>query len=93
MTDAPLTSPAYAERMNVTRHFSDTRTGEGRVRFLITGGRVRLVAEGPGWQLESTHDTLKDAATFLAVVPGLPQRLYEQALDDLERQAQLDGAA
>ncbi|MEW6420948.1 MAG: hypothetical protein AB1511_04365 [Deinococcota bacterium] len=79
--------------MNVIRHFSDTRTGEGRVRFLITGGHVRLVAEGPGWQFESTHATLDDAATFLAVVPGLPQRLYEQALNDLEQQTQLNGAA
>ncbi|GAA5513257.1 hypothetical protein Dcar01_01986 [Deinococcus carri] len=79
--------------MNVTRHFSDTRTGEGRVRFLIHAGRVRLVAEGPGWQHDSTHATLEDAATFLAVVPGLPQMLYEQALDDLERQTQWGGAA
>ncbi len=79
--------------MNVTRHFSDTRTGEGRVRFLISGGRVRLVAEGPGWEHDSLHATLEDAATFLAVVPRLPQGLYEQALSDLERQTQLDGAA
>ncbi|GMA14124.1 hypothetical protein GCM10025871_04550 [Deinococcus metallilatus] len=91
--DAPLTPGTYPENMNVTRHFSDTRTGEGRVRFLIRGGHVRLVAEGPGWQFESTHATLEDAATFLAVVPGLPQTLYEQALNDLERQTQLDGAA
>lgn len=83
----------YPGGMNVTRHLSDTRTGEGRVRFLTGSGRVRLVAEGPGWQHESTHATLEDAATFLAVVPRLPQALYEQALDDLERQPQFDGAA
>ncbi|WP_034388164.1 hypothetical protein [Deinococcus sp. YIM 77859] len=79
--------------MKVTRHFSDTRTGEGRVRFLIGAGGVRLVVEGPGWQHGSTHATLEDAATFLAVVPGLSQELYEQALDDLEQRAQLGGAA
>ena len=79
--------------MNVTRHFSDTRTGEGRVRFLLGAGRVRLVAEGLGWRCESSHFTLEDAATFLALVPQLSQTLYEQALDDLERQTQFDGAA
>ncbi|WP_034352877.1 hypothetical protein [Deinococcus phoenicis] len=79
--------------MNVTRHFSDTRTGEGRVRFLIQAGRVRLMAEGPGWRQDSTHATLEEAATFLAVVPGLSQTLYEEALNDLERQTQFDGAA
>ncbi|MBB5233686.1 hypothetical protein [Deinococcus budaensis] len=84
--------------MNVTRHFSDTRTGEGRVRFLLSAGRVRLVAEGLGadgrsWQWESSHATLEDAATFLAAVPGLGQALYVQALDDLKRQMQFGGAA
>lgn len=84
--------------MNVTRHFSDTRTGEGRVRFLLGAGRVRLVAEGRdaggrGWHWESSHFSLEDAATFLALVPQLSQSLYEQALNDLERQTQLDGAA
>jgi len=79
--------------MNVTRHFSDTRTAEGRVRFLIVGGQVHLLAEGPGWHFESAHETLEDAATFLAAVPSVPQGLYEQALTDLERHAHLDGAA
>lgn len=79
--------------MNVTRHLSDTRTGEGRVRFLVSGGRVWLVAEGPGWHFKSSHPTLGDAATFLAAVPHLSQPLYEAALDDLERQTALDGAA
>ena len=54
---------------------------------------MRLVTEGPGWQHDSTHNTLGDAVTFLAVVPRLSQSLYEQALDDLERQTQFDGAA
>lgn len=79
--------------MNVSRHFSDTRTGEGRVRFLIVGGQVQLLAEGPGWHFESTHETLEDAATLLATVPAVSQGLYEQALLDLERQAHVDGAA
>lgn len=79
--------------MNVIRHFSDTRTGEGRVRFLITQGRVRLVAEGPGWLHESSHATLHDAATFLAAVSQLPHTLYLEALDDLERRLSLEQAA
>lgn len=79
--------------MNVTRHFSDTRTGEGRVRFLIARGQVQLLAEGPGWHHESSHQTLEDAATFLAAVPSVPQRLYEQALSDLERRAHPGAAA
>lgn len=78
-------SPAYAAVMNVTRHFSDTRANTGRVRFLLQSGRVRLVAEGEGWQHHSTHSSLQDAATFLATVPKLDHRLYEQALADLEQ--------
>lgn len=72
--------------MNVTRHFSDTRTAEGRVRFLLFPAGVRLMAEGHGWQHNSTHLTLHDAATFLAAVPQVPDALYQQALDELERQ-------
>lgn len=79
--------------MNVTRHFSDTRTAQGRVRFLLGGGRVRLVAEGLGWFWESSHATLEEAATFLAALPQLGQNLYEQALNDLDRETQLGGAA
>lgn len=71
--------------MNVTRHFSDTRTAEGRVRFLLTSGRVQLIAEGHGWSHSSNHATLHDAATFLAVVPEISQTLYEEALTELER--------
>ncbi|MFK7601341.1 hypothetical protein ACI3L1_03920 [Deinococcus sp. SM5_A1] len=72
--------------MNVTRHFSDTRTDQGRVRFLLTAGRACLMAEGPGWTHRSAHTTLTDAATFLAVLPRLGGELYRQALDDLEQQ-------
>ncbi len=79
--------------MNVTRHFSDTRTDEGRVRFLLTSGGVGLLAEGHGWSHQSTHATLQDAATFLAVVPQVSQRLYEAALDELERRLMFENAA
>lgn len=83
----------YAVDMNVIRHFSDTRTEVGRVRFLIAGDRARLVAEGPGWSHDSSHATLHDAATFLAVLPQVPYPLYLEALDDLERRLALEQAA
>ncbi|WP_135228579.1 hypothetical protein [Deinococcus fonticola] len=76
--------------MNVTRHFSDTRTAQGRVRFLLQSGAVHLLAEGPGWQHASTHAGLQDAATFLAVIPQVPQALYEAALGELERRLNLE---
>lgn len=78
--------------MNVIRHFSDTRTDLGRVRFLIDthSGRVTLMAEGPGWHHNSEHETLEDAAGFLALLPRVSQRLYMQALDDLERQLRFE---
>ncbi|ANE44310.1 hypothetical protein [Deinococcus puniceus] len=79
--------------MNVTRHFSDTRTPEGRVRFLLSSDRVQLRAEGKGWQHQSNHQSLEEAANFLAVVPNIPQRLYEQTLGDLEQQLAFAGAA
>lgn len=77
----------------MARHFSDTRTAQGRVRFLLAQGRVHLTAEGPGWHHASTHATLEDAATLLALLPELSQELYEEALGDLERRTHLDGAA
>ncbi|THF88602.1 hypothetical protein E7T09_05260 [Deinococcus sp. KSM4-11] len=76
--------------MNVTRHYSDTRTAQGRVRFLIHAGRVSLKAEGPGWHHDSTHATLDEAAIFLAAVDQVPGDLYRQALDELDRQVQFD---
>lgn len=83
-------SPVYADLVNVTRHYSDTRTEQGRVRFLINASRVSLRAEGQGWHHASTHATLGAAATFLAAVPQVPGELYRQALDALERQMQFD---
>jgi len=79
--------------MNITRHFSDTRTSEGRVRFLLAPDRVQLMVEGRGWQHQSTHLSLEEAANFLAVVPRITQQLYEQTLSDLERQIAFEGAA
>ncbi|PNY80093.1 hypothetical protein [Deinococcus koreensis] len=76
--------------MNVIRHFSDTRTEQGRVRFLLQSGRVHLTAEGQGWAHSSRHTSLEEAATFLATVAQVPGGLYRQALDDLERQLQLE---
>ena len=93
LAGACLTPVPYAGGVNVARHFSDTRTAQGRVRLLLASGRVHLVAEGPGWHHASTHATLEDAATFLALLPELGQALYEVAVNDLERRAQLDGAA
>lgn len=80
----------YHARMNVTRHFSDTRTDEGRVRFLLCPGAVQLLAEGHGWHHASTHATLHDAATYLAVIPQVPQALYEEALAELDRRTALE---
>ncbi len=54
---------------------------------------MRLVAEGPGWSHESTHPGLHEAATFLAVLSQLPDSLYQEALDDLERRLSLEQAA
>lgn len=82
----------YPGDMNVTRHFSDTRMDQGRVRFLLSAGRVCLMAEGPGWSHRSAHATLADAATFLAVLPHLGGALYRQALDDLEHQLEFESS-
>ncbi|MDO4262602.1 MAG: hypothetical protein Q4C67_00205 [Deinococcus sp.] len=79
--------------MNTTRHFSDTRTEVGRVRFLLAGRCVQLVAEGPGWQHASEHRSLQEAAQLLAFLPQLPQQLYEESLADLERRLATEQAA
>ncbi len=84
---------AYAYGMNVTRHFSDTRTDEGRVRILVQSGQFVLDAEGPGWQRRSVHANLGDVTLELAWLPGLGAGLYSAALDDIARQVQLDGGA
>ncbi len=69
----------------MTRHLSDTRNAEGRVRFLIEGGRVLLLAEGQGWSHQSTHATLERAGLYLALLPNLTQGLYEAAMTELEQ--------
>ncbi|UQN05135.1 hypothetical protein [Deinococcus sp. QL22] len=79
--------------MNIIRHFSDTRTPEGRVRFLLAPNRVQLVAEGKGWQHQSNHQSLEEAANFLAVVPHITPCPYEQTLSDLERRMAFNGAS
>lgn len=84
---------AYAYGMNVTRHFSDTRTDEGRVRILVQSGRLVLEAEGPGWRHRSAHADLGDVTLELAWLPGLGARLYGDVMEDVARQVQLDGAA
>lgn len=91
----PLQQAGDAARppRHFTRHFSDTRTGEGRVRFLLSGHRAELHAEGPGWSHRSAHPSLQAAATFLAAVPQVSQSLYEEALTELERRLRLERAA
>lgn len=79
--------------MNVIRHFSDTRTEVGRVRFLTSPGRVELVAEGPGWAHRSVHADLSAAALYLAWLPQVPQHLYDEALRELTRRLDLEQAA
>ena len=67
------------------RHFTDTRTEQGRVRFLQDGADVLLLMEGQGWHAERRFDTLPDAAFALALESRVLQPLYLQALDDLSR--------
>ncbi|UBV41656.1 hypothetical protein LAJ19_08275 [Deinococcus taeanensis] len=69
--------------MNVTRHFSDTRTDSGRVRILVQSGLVVLDVEGPGWHHRSTHVDLSDATLELAWLPQVSGALYAEALQDL----------
>ena len=68
------------------QHYSDTRTEEGRVRFLLDGQEVVLVTEGHGWQQHEHFGTFHDAALALALNSRITQRLYVQALDDLYQQ-------
>lgn len=55
------------------------------MRILIEGGRVVLVAEGPGWNHRSVHATLERAGLHLALLPQLSQGLYESAMTELEQ--------
>lgn len=73
--------------MSTVRHLSDTRTEEGRVRFLVETGRIILMAEGPGWRHQTAHPTLERAAIQLALIPNISERLYNEALDELQRQS------
>lgn len=86
-------APGYPVSMSVTRHFSDTRTDEGRVRVLVRAGQVVVEAEGPGWRHHSVHPDLADATLELAWLPGLGSSLYGEVMDDVARQVQLDGSA
>lgn len=93
----------YAVNMKLMRHFSDTRTEVGRVRFLLADGgnaaeksaspAVELVAEGPGWCHRSEHGSLHEAAQLLAFLPEVPQRLYEASLCELQRRLELERVA
>ncbi len=71
-------------------HFSDTRSEQGRVRFVLEGAHAGaaawLLTEGPGWNAQQRHHDLHDAELALAWLPDLPQELYLQALSDLEQQ-------
>ena len=73
------------------QHFADTRTAQGRVRFLMGSADaaqpgVVLIVEGQGWQRQERFDSLDEAALALALDGRVPQALYVQALDDLHRQ-------
>lgn len=71
-------------------HFSDTRTPQGRVRFLLESAELsapaHLLAEGPGWSAQQRCENLDDAALALAWLSQVPQDLYLQALSDVEDQ-------
>lgn len=90
---ARLMASYYAGNMTLVRHYSDTRTEVGRVRFLLTDHGAQLMAEGPGWRHISEHGSLQEAAQMLAFLPEVPQQLYEQSLHDLHRRQSLEQAA
>ena len=75
----------------MTRPYTDTRTDQGRIRFLLDGGVVVLVTEGPGWQRTQRFISLDDAALGLALNPQVPQELYLQALGELCHQISFFG--
>lgn len=76
--------------MNMARHFSDTRTDEGRVRFLLSDQCVLLLAEGPGWQHSSRHDTMHDATNFLALLSEVSYDLYLKSLQEVDQRIRLE---
>ncbi|WP_161881596.1 hypothetical protein [Deinococcus alpinitundrae] len=75
----------------MVQHYSDTRTSEGRVRFLLDGEAVVLLTEGSGWQQQAQFASIQDAVLGLALLSDVPQPLYAQALDDLYRQLSFFG--
>ncbi|GAA3999742.1 hypothetical protein GCM10022631_08350 [Deinococcus rubellus] len=70
----------------MVQHYSDTRTSDGRVRFLLDGKAAVLLTEGPGWQQQDQFASVHDAVLGLALISRVPQPLYDQALDDLYHQ-------
>ncbi|WP_293909192.1 hypothetical protein [Deinococcus sp.] len=75
----------------MTRSYTDTRTEQGRIRFLLGSGVVVLVTEGPGWAHTQRFSSLDDAALGLALNPQVPQELYLQALGELCQQISFFG--
>ncbi|TSA86488.1 hypothetical protein FNU79_07560 [Deinococcus detaillensis] len=73
------------------QHYTDTRTSQGRVRFLLDAPDVVLLTEGEGWHIQQRFTTFHDAALALALNERVSQRLYSQALDDLYHQLNFFG--
>lgn len=94
-------SRSIPSQTSVRRHYSDTRTPEGRVRFVLleaeTGHapaqQVELYAEGQGWQHHSLHASLAEAAAYLATLPYLSSALHVQALHDLRCREKMERVA
>ncbi len=80
---------AYAAGM--LQHYTDTRTAEGRVRFLLDGPDVLLSTEGQGWQRCERFASFHDAALALALDAQISQALYLRALDELYHQMHFYG--
>lgn len=70
---------------NMLQHYTDTRTGEGRVRFLLDGADVLLITEGQGWEHHSRFEGFQEAVLALALDHHVPQQLYVDALDELHQ--------
>ncbi|AWN24665.1 hypothetical protein DKM44_12355 [Deinococcus irradiatisoli] len=75
----------------MVQHYTDTRTAEGRVRFLLDGPDVLLSTEGHGWQRSERFGSFQDAALALALDLRIPQALYVQALEELYHQLHFFG--
>lgn len=77
--------------VSMLQHYTDTRTSQGRVRFLLDASDVVLLTEGEGWELQQRFGSFHDAALALALNEQVPQRLYLQSLDDLYHQLNFFG--